>query len=280
MHWLLFAAVNVLAFSVASLYQKLAMKEDASDAVISSIIFQFLLSGFSAIVALFMGFHIPPLSFWPYLLSAALLYALGTLFGFRAIKIIEASEMSILSGAGVIVTIIISFFFLHERLTIMQLTGAALVLLAILLVKYERRTFKINKGTGFALLGTACYGLAVTFDAFMLKSFDVFSYIPIMSFLPGVLLIIMYPKKIPVLFGEIKKINGNLIIYSFLYVVGALSFYVPIHNGTLVSQMSVVGRVTIVLTVVLAAIFLKERSHVGKKILGAILTTVGIFLIR
>lgn len=148
MHWLLFAAINVLSFSVASLYQKLAMKEDASDAVISSIIFQFLLSGFSAIVALFMGFHLPPLSFWPFLLSAALLYALGTLFNFRAIKIIEASEMSILSGAGVIITIIISFFFLHERLTITQLTGAALVLLAILLVKYERHTFKVNKGVG------------------------------------------------------------------------------------------------------------------------------------
>lgn len=280
MNWLIFAGISVLCFSASSLFQRLAMKDENSDPVTSSIIFQFLLGIGSAVIAAVLGFHLPPLNLWPYFVAAGGLYAGGSVFFFRSIKMIEASELAILGGFGTLVTLVVSFFFLSERLNPVQWAGALMILTAIVLVKYERKNFRFNKGVLFALLGTTCYGTAIVFDGFILKSYDTISYLPLMSFLPGIILLLSFPKHIPKLIHDVRTINIHLGLYSLLYVIAAETFYIPIQNGTLVSQMSAVGRVSIILTVIMAMIVLKERSHLGKKLIGAILTTIGIFLIR
>ncbi len=280
MHWLAFAGISVLAFSIATLFQRLAMKEEHSDPVTSSIIFQFLLGIGSAIIAAFVGFHMPPIYLWPYLIAAGALYASGSVLFFRSIKMIEASELAILGGFGTLVTLIIAFFFLSERLAPIQWIGAILILVAILVVKYERHNFRYNKGVLYALLGTSCYGLAIVFDGYNLKFYDATSYLPVMSFIPGIMLLLSFPGHIRKFVHDVRKINMNLGIYSLLYVISAETFYLPIQNGALVSQMTTIGRISIILTVILAMIFLKERSHLGKKFVGAMLATLGILLIK
>lgn len=280
MHWLIFGAINVFSYSVAALFQRLAMKKEQSDAVSSSIIFQFLLGLTSGIVALFVGFHMPPVNVWPQLLVAGALYAFGSLFFFRSIQTIEASEMTILGSAGTLVTVILSYIFLQERLSGTQAAGVLLILLAVIIINYNRHKFRLNKGALYSLIGASFYGTAVIFDAYVLKTYDAISYLPVMSFIPGIILLGSFPKSVYKLARDVRTIDINLIIYSTLYAFAALMFYIPLQYGALVSQLSTIGRVSIILTVVLAAVFLKERSHIGKKILGAILTTVGIFLIR
>lgn len=280
MHWLIWAGISVLAFSSAALFQRLAMKEEASDPVSSAIIFQFLLGLGSSVIALLIGFHWPPSHLWPFLLASSALYATGSVLFFRSIKMIEASEFVILGGFGTLVTLIIAFLFLAERLTALQWIGALLILLAIVVVKYERSSFRYNTGVLFALLCTSCYGLAIVFDGYNLKFYDAISYLPVLSFLPGIILLFAFPKHIPKALADARRINLNLGIYSALYIISAETFYLPIQNGALVSQMTTVGRVSIILTVLLAMIFLKEHSHLGKKLIGAILATVGIALMR
>lgn len=280
MNWFFFGCINVLAIAISSLYQKLAMNDKESDPVISAAIFEFIL-GFLSIIALFItGFHIPNFNLWPYILISGTLYGLRGISNFKAIKRIEASELTVISGTGIFVTLIISYIFLAERLTSLQIIGALLIVLGTLVVTYKHTGFKLNMGILLALLGSTCYGIAVVFDGYILRTYDVFSFIPIIAFMTGISILVMNPNKIHSFGRSILKINKNLIIYSFFYVIGATSFYYPISQGILVSQISAFGRVAIILTVILAAIFLNERSHIGKKILGAILTTIGIFLIR
>lgn len=279
MHWLWFAGLNIFTYSTASLFQRIAMKEKSSDPVTSAIIFQLLLSIGGALIAIPLGFHLPDLNLWPYFISSGILYATGSIFFFRAIKTIEASEMAIIGGAGTIVTLIVSFFFLSERLTLHQWIGAFLILFAVVLVKLERQNFKYNTGIWQALAGSSCYSLAVVFDGYILKTVDAISYLPLASFIPGILLLLAFPRNIPTLFSNIRQVNRNLVIYCILYVISAEAFYIPLHNGTLVSQMSAVGRASIIITVIFGMIFLNERSHAWKKLTGALLTTIGIFLI-
>lgn len=280
MHWLVIAGLSVFFFSVSSLFQRIAMKQKDSDPVTSAIIFQFLLGTISAIIAFFVGFHWPSIYLLPYFLLSGIMYATGSILFFNAIKMIEASEMAIIGGAGTLVTLVVSFFFLSERLTLFQWLGALFILTSVILVKFERKNFQFGKGIWFALAGTSCYGLAIVFDGYVLKSVDAISYLPLASFIPGIMLLVRFHRKIPKLITDIRHININLVIYSTLYVLAAEAFYIPIQNGALVSQMSAVGRVSIILTVVFAMIFLKERSHPWKKLVGAILTTVGILLIK
>ncbi len=280
MHWLIFGALNVIGFSVAAIFQRLAMKKGNSDPVASAIIFEFLLSATSFIVAMVMGFNIPPKEVAAPMTAIALLYGFGSVFFFRSAKTTEASDISILGSTGTLVTVVLSYFFLNERLNVTQLIGVLLILLSVIIINFSKHKLRLHAGAWQAIMGAACFGTAVIFDSVILKSYDAISYLPVGSFYIALVLLAAYPKTARTLPSAVKTIDMNLIIYSVLYTFAALMFYIPLGMGTYVSQLSAVGRVSIILTVILSAVFLKERSHIGKKIIGAILTTIGIFLIR
>ncbi len=280
MHWLWFALISVTSFSVSTLLQRVVMRKDSSDAITSSILFQLIMTVLSIPVALYFGFHLPSVTLLPFFVISAVLYAFGTVSFFRASQELEASESSILAGSGALVTIIASYVFLAERFSAFQLAGVALILSAVILVNYRRDKIRFKRGSWFALLGATCYGLAVVSDGYILRTFDTFSFLPIMNMMPASVLLLAFPNKLPKLIHDAKHINKTLILYSAVYVVAAETFYYPLKNGALVSQMSTILRASIIMTVVLGMIFLKERSQPIKKLAGAILTTAGILLIR
>lgn len=279
MSWLPLAFISVVSASFSSLFQKIAMKDQKSDPVVSAIAFQFILGFIVSIFALAKGFQLPDSSLIPYFLASSVLYGVGTVCFFKAIKIIEASEMTILGGSGVIVTILASMIFLGDKLSPMQLFGTGLILSAVVLISWEKKSLKVNNGTWLALAGTSSYGLAVVFDMFIIRSYSAVWFLPIGSFGPGILMTLWYFRRIKSIVGYVRQINKNLVIYSVLYAVQAVAFYVALENGALVGQISSISRASIVLTVILAAVVLRETKHVGKKIVGAVLTTIGVLLV-
>jgi len=279
MPWIIFSGISIIASSVSALFQKLAMKHEDSDPIVSAIHFQLLLTIFGFLFAFLTGFKFPPVSLLPYFLMSGALYACGTVAFFRSIKLIEASEMTVLTGSGVLFTILISFIFIHERLTFLQLIGAALILSAVILINYNRKKFHINAGAGLAILGSVLYGTAVVIDTYIVKYYDAISFVALASFTPGLFIALWFIKKIPKTITSIKYINRNLLIYSFLYTIAGIAFYLALQNGALVSQAGTISRASIILTVILAAFFLGERKHVWKKIVAAILTTIGVLLV-
>ena len=280
MNWIWFALISVIAFSSSALLQRVVMKEENSDPVTSSVIFQLTMAGITLVFALFMGFNIPSVGLIPYFMISAVLYAFGTLFFFRAAKELEASELSILAGSGALVTIAASYVFLGERFTGIQLLGVLLILLAVVIVNVRKEKIVFKKGIWMGLLGNTCYALAVVSDGLILRNFDTFSFLAFMNILPATILILAFPQKFPRLIHDVRHINRNLLAYSAVYVIAAETFYYPLKIGALVSQMSTILKATTITTVLLAMIFLNEKSHPWKKLIGAILTTVGILLIR
>lgn len=279
MQWLPLVFISVVSSSFASLFQKVAMKDQKSDPVVSAIAFQFILGFIVSLFALAKGFQLPDSSLIPFFLASGVLYGVGTVCFFKAIKIIEASEMTILGGSGVIVTILASMIFLGDKLSPLQLFGTGLILCAVVLISWKKKSLKVNSGTWLALAGTSSYGLAVVFDTFIIRSYSAVWFLPIASFGPGILMTLWYYRKIASIVGYVKQINKNLIIYSVLYAVQAVAFYVALENGALVGQLSSIARASIVLTVILAAVVLRETKHIGKKIVGAVLTTIGVLLV-
>lgn len=279
MSWYLLAAINVISISVGSLFQKLSMKEDTSDPIASSIVFQFLLGFITLLYAFVHGLHIPPLGLLPFFLMSGTLYAIGTIAYFTAYKYIGASEVTILGGAGVIMTIIASFIFLKDTLSPIQLFGVLCILSAVVIVSITRQKIKLNNGAWLALLGTSAYGLAVVVDSYIVKQYDAVSYLSLICFVPGALIYLLYSRRTPAIIQAIRHIDKNLLIYTFLYSIQAITFYVALSVGALVSEISTISRASIILTVILATVFLKESKHLPRKILAAILTTVGVLLV-
>ncbi|KKU95179.1 hypothetical protein A3A64_03365 [Candidatus Gottesmanbacteria bacterium RIFCSPLOWO2_01_FULL_48_11] len=281
MSWFIFAIISVVSSSVSNIVQRAVMRDKESDPVASSILFQFILTFITGIFALYKGFTAPPIINFPLqFMVSATFYGVGTLCMFQAAKRIEASEKTILSAFGAIVTIVVALIFLNESFTIRQFFGTGLVLLSVVLIQNKLGIVR-SIGTLYAILGTSLYAVAVVSDTFILRHYDAISYTPVMSFLPGVVLLLVNPSVIK----RFKSIlNGryirNMFLYGFFYGIQAIMYYLALSLGANASQMAPLFRSEIVLTVLLAVFLLGERKKLGIKLLSAVIVSIGVFLIK
>ncbi len=285
MPWPFLALINIITAAIVVLFQRVLMKEENSNPVGSGIIFQFGLGIISLLFAVALGrFSWPSFATHPNLIVwfivVAFLWTGSTLFGFKAAKKIGAGEITILGAGNSIITIFLSVLFLGEALKISTLIGTAFVLFAIWLINSEKLSFRSREGVLFALIAATCAGVAVVIDALILKTYDAFSYVAIMSFLPGMILVCLFPKQIVKLPALLKpKPFLFMSIFCLIYVIQALSYYLAFQNGAPMSQLTPLSKSSIILTVILAIIFLKEKSNLKKKIVATVLVTIGAILL-
>jgi uncharacterized membrane protein len=127
-----------------------------------------------------------------------------------------------------------------------------------------------------------CYGLAVTNDAFILKhTTNVYSYTAFSFLLPGIFLFIVRPKVITK-FGFLRQpvVLRNMLFMTLFYSIAAIAFFSALGAGANASQLGPINQSSVVLTVLLAAILLKERDQLGKKLLSAFLVFIGVMLLK
>lgn len=279
MNWYLLAAINVVTAAGSAVFQKIAMKSNDSNPVAFSIIFQFLLAIIVFLFALTKGYHLPPLSLLPYFLGSGILYAVGTVSFFRSLQTIGASDMTIIGSSGTIYTIIFSSLFLAETISIGQGIGVLLILSSIFIVNMSGTRISFDSGHKLAAIGALCYGSAVVFDSYIIKHFDAVSFLPVASLTPGIFILLGSLRDFRSLVSAIQTIRPPILLYTCIYAIQAISFYLAIQQGATVSQISTIARASIILTVLFAAVFLHEQSHIKRNILAAVLTTAGVILV-
>jgi len=81
------------------------------------------------------------------------------------------------------------------------------------------------------------------------------------------------------MFSTLKLLKNTLLL-AFIWSVSAIAFYLAIEKGALASQISPISQSKIILTVLLAAILLKERENLLIKVVAAFLTMAGVLLIK
>lgn len=103
---------------------------------------------------------------------------------------------------------------------------------------------------------------------------------PVISFLPAVFMTVVQPRAFLKVkdFFKIKTVK-NMFLLGFFYAVQGISYFLAIEKGAHASQIAPINRASIIVTVLLAAIFLKERDHLLKKFFSAILVTLGVLFL-
>ncbi|MGE5041696.1 MAG: DMT family transporter [Candidatus Levyibacteriota bacterium] len=281
MDWFSLILISVFAVSIYNILQRVLMRDDKSDPVLYTILFAFFLSIAYSVVSLFLGFKLPVLS-WTLVLFvlSALLWGFGTIFLFKALKVIEASEVTILTSVRVIITILISVFFLREIFGFEKVLGAILILGSVMLVANIKKGFKFNSGTSYALIVALFYGVAVSLDAIILKTYDVVSYLPIANLLIFVLLLFCYPKAVKKWqVATDRSFLKKMLPLVFFSCTQAYAYYFAIQKAQ-VSQVSTIGQTQVVVTVILAAILLREKDNLLKKLIASVLVFIGVLLVH
>lgn len=282
MTWFVWILLSVVMTAGSNIFQRVLMRKKDNDPYGTTVIFQFATALLTGVFALWSGFVMPPVGhyFWNFLLGT-ILWGGGSLLLFYAYELLGASEITIISAFGSIITIVSSIIFLGETFTIQKTIGTVFILSSIWLIHRKKGAFVLGRGTLYALIASVCYGFAVTNDAFILRTYDAVSYTSVISLFPGLLLLAFRPKSVRSFsrFRD-KAFLKNMTFLTVFYSAQAIAYYIALQQGGNASQIAPIYKSNIILTVLLAMAFLKERDNLLLKIGSAVLVTSGILLIR
>ncbi len=282
MGWLFFTLLSTVIASVASILQRVLMKGDKSNPYAYAIIFHFLI-GFLVLVfasiqgASFSILHGNVLM----LLVAGALWGSCQVFLFKAFQLLEASEVMIVSDLRVVVTIIASVIFLGEVVTGGNILGAILILAATFLIADMGKGFVLNKGVWYTIAAALLAGLAIVADSVNAQQYDVLVYSVFSNFFSGFFILAFYPRSLQ---RWKHFIEPNFLIkilpLAALSATQGVLYLLALAYGGNTAQVGTIRQASVILTVLLAIVFLNERNKLWKKLVGAILVTAGVFLLR
>lgn len=217
-----------------------------------------------------------------------LIYALIVAFMYASfyyiISLGDVSLMVSLINAFPIVVIVLAISFLHEWPNLYQWSGIFLVVLGTFCISREKNR---KKKTGrkklwlvWGLVGALAIGIAefVTKLATLAVDGFTFTFYVYLMYIPPLIILTVFDKK-GRKFKNLKNKSGLVYTVSgiFLIEAGLIAIALAYQHG-IASLVSPVVSIHLLITAVLAALFLKEKLLVIQKI-GILLTILGVSVI-
>ncbi len=227
-----------------------------------------------------------PLSQWGLLLFSGLVgIMLADLFYLRALQLIGAGLTGLTGSLYSPFVVLLSFFYLGERLNAWQLMGMGLVMVGVLVISYRRKSMTIEhppiKGFVFAALGVFFTALGIVIIKPISNDIPFFWIITIRTIgglTAMVLFNVLMKKSLNVLKVFSSKGKYWLIAGAFLGQYLSTMVWVAGYKYTSASVASILNETASVFILFLGWLILKEQIN-KRKIIGATISIFGVLCV-
>lgn len=211
--------------------------------------------------------------------------AFGNILFFKAVEKLDASTAQIAFSTILIWSTLLAVLFLHSHLTLKQLIGIAILLVAILTVQYTRNKERhLNEGLAYIVAAAALFAVFQTSSAELAKTVSAGAYLLLAYFGSSVIVAVTNLKTVKTDFKSLRArlphaasatlfASGTSLLY---FVFSYFAYKHAPDRGIVVILLTS----QVVLSVILAIVFLRERKNIGRKLLGGILAVVAGILIK
>lgn len=258
------------------------MKGDKSDSRAQTIVFLGIGGIIAIFIALFQGklqIIFPVFLIWNFILLV-ILSTPAYLLSYRSYQLIGASEVVLFLSTGRLWNVVGATLFLHESITAIKVLGAVIILIGIGIVLYDKKRFIFNKGVIFALLAAFLFGMSDINGFYILQKINAPSFLIYAELLPVIALLFIQPKIVKKLTYYFKKENVIKVVALALFdVFGTLALFLAYQTGGKASVIGPLSSTRVLITVVLAMLIFKERNNITNKIIGAVVTIIGVILL-
>lgn len=282
MPWQIYLLISVVLISCNGLFHRSLLKDDNSSPQAQTIAFLSLGGAIAVVIALLQGklnLFFPTSLTFNFLLLALLLTP-AYLLKYRAFQLIGASEVVMFSVTGRLWNVLGGYLFLHEAITVNIFFGAILILFGVMLTRFEKRKFVINKGIVFVLISSFLFGIGDINGFYILKTYDSTNFLIYSELIPVIALLLLQPKSIQKLrfyFHKDRAIKVSLL--SLCDAFGMLMLYLAYEAGGSASVIGPLRATSVVITTALAILILRERNNIPNKLIGSIIAVVGVSLL-
>jgi len=211
-------------------------------------------------------------------LSAGLSSAGYWIASYIAQKHVEAGLSTLVSNIYTPITIILAWIFLSEKLTVHQIVGTILLLVAIVLISKKHRigTFRFDKYFLMMLFSGAVLGITLVSER-ALQKITGFSAGTMLSWWSQCLFLGLATLVTKSKSSYEKK---DIVITGMLRFLQMLSWVILIFVVGNLSLVSAVTTFKVVVIFIAAALWLGEREDLGRKLLGSVIAVVGLLLMK
>jgi drug/metabolite transporter (DMT)-like permease len=282
MSWQILLIISIIFLSLNGLFHKSLLKDDRSDPRAQAIIFLGIGGVLSILIALLRGklqLEFPPFLVFN-LLAIAVFATIAYVLKYRGFQLITASEVVIFSTTSKFWNVVGASIFLHEEVTIQKIFGTIIVLIGVAVTMYIDKKFKINKGIFFTLVAALLFGLTDINGYYILQTMDASNYQIYFYLLPVFALLLIQPSSIKKLSYYLKYDRALKVTALAIFdTLGMLALFFAYQVGGKASVIGPLSATKIIVTVVLAIIFLKERANLTQTLVGAMITVIGVILL-
>lgn len=261
---------------------KLAVKNAKKDGA-ATIILQ-VLAGLSILLVSPLFSFSWPIKLGTYLLlaGACIFYAINDRLQTTVRKHLEVSAFSVLSQLGTVFLIIYGLTFFSEPFVLSKFIGAILILGANIWLFYKPKVKRelTNEFKYFVIgaIALLAFATAISIDIGISKQFNLPIYISITLLIPAIMVAVSEKIKPSVVKAEWNQ--GSKQYYLLTAFAWGLTILFSLRAFQLgeVSTIVPLQAVSIMLNVMVAYIFQKERKDLAKKLLSAAIVIVGVYL--
>jgi len=273
---------NLIGYLVCSViffqYYKLAVRNAKKDGA-ATILLQ-LIAGISILIlAPFLPFKFPSdPKIYLLLIAASVFYALYDRLNTTVRKNLQVSLYVILDRLSVIFLIIFGFVIFRNPFIWEKAVGAALILLGNFIVLYRKSMFELNKYVFLSVLATLTFAIAVSIDIGISQKFNLPFYIMLTLVIPATLILIaekISPREVSEQYKDRDKKYYLITGFSWGLVI---FFLLRAYQFGQVNVVTSLAATSVLINILVAYIFLKEKDYKLKKIIAACVTILGVYL--
>jgi drug/metabolite transporter (DMT)-like permease len=173
-----------------------------------------------------------------------------------------------------------AYFLFHEVLVAHQLIGMGLIFMGIIITQHRHRAHMDTRTLFLLSVFVLCVGMGQVAERYLSQHMNIYLYLGLAYCIPsGILFTIQYMRQKKPLVYKRRTFLAGLLVASTL-AVGSVLLMRAIQYAPTATQPSIVSQSRVIITVILAALFLQERTHLYTKLLSAMLCVCGLILLK
>ena len=286
MSWLFLTILAVLSRATYGIASKILSNKARVSAMTQAV----LLTGFAAVLTLFVSPFIGGVSFkgllnhWELALVMVVSQAFGNILFFKGLEKLEASTTQVVYSSILVWSTLLSVLFLGSHFSGKQFIGILILLGAILLVQYKKGTAKLDAKALYIVFAAALFAVFQVSSAELARSMSAGAYL-MLAYLGSTIIIgLLYFNKVrndlPILRKKVSATataalfasGSSLLYFTFSY----FAYQKAPDRGVVVLLLTS----QVVFGVILAIIFLRERSNISRKIVAGVFAVVAVLIIK
>jgi len=196
----------------------------------------------------------------------------------KALQYLEASVFSIIYNLRIVLTTLLGILLLGETTDVLRILGGVFILLAIITVKQRGSKITISRGVMWAVAAAVILSLLNVSEKSLINTVGFLNYFPTAVLVAAVLMwaYILITKRV-----VDKKIllQPRMLQLMIFRALSGYGFSLALAAGALISVANYISGMSVILIVIIGAVWLGERDYLGRKILATVVAMVGITII-